>query len=90
MHYRIGWLCWKFLARLGVPMYLRVNVLRDPEASVFVATSPDLQGLVVEAETMDELIEETQEVIDMLLDEYLSSGNHAEPELRLRSGGIAA
>lgn len=88
--YRVGLPFWKQLARFGVPMYLRVNVLRDDKASVFVAMSPDLDGLVVEAETMDELVKEAREVIDMLLDEYLSSGNHAEPEFRLRSAGVAA
>lgn len=88
--YRVGLPFWRLAARLGAPMYLRVNVMRDSESSVFIAVSPDLEGLVVEAATMDELVEETREVIDMLLDEYLSSGNHAEPEFRLRGGVIAA
>jgi len=90
MHYRIGWLCWKFLARLGVPTYLRIKVLRDPEASVFIATSPDLQGLVIEAETMNELIEEAQAAIDMLLGEYLPSANYAVPEIRMKIASVAA
>lgn len=82
--YRVGLPFWKFLARCGVPMHLRVIVQHDAESSVFVATSPDLKGLVVEAETMDELVIETRDVIDMLLDEHLSNGKHAEPEFRMR------
>lgn len=82
--YRVGLPFWKFLARLGVPMHLRVLVQRDAESSMFVAVSPDLKGLIVEAETMDELVTETRDVIDMLLDEYLSNGKHAEPEFRMR------
>jgi len=88
--YRVGLPFWRFMARRGVPMYLRVNVLRDSAASVFVATSPDLDGLVVEAETMDELVTEARELISMLLGDYLSSDNYAEPELRLKGGRVAA
>jgi|SRR5690625_5101016 len=65
-------------------MYLRIKILRDPEASVFIATSPDLQGLVIEAETMNELIKEAQATIDMLLGEYLPSANYVAPEIRMK------
>lgn len=82
--YRVGLPFWKLLARLGVPVHLRVFVQRDTESSTFIAVSPDLKGLVVEADTMDDLVTETRDVIDMLLDEYLSSGKHAEPEFRMR------
>lgn len=83
--YRIGLPFWKLLARRGVPMHLRVIVQRDNEASVYIATSPDLNGFIVESETIDDLIKESSDVANMLLDEYLSNSNHAEPEFRLRS-----
>lgn len=66
-------------------MHLRIFVQRDAESRMFIAVNPDLKGLIVEAETMDELFTETRDVTDMLLDEYLSSGKHAEPELRMRA-----
>lgn len=72
------------MARLGVPMYLRVHVQRDQETQLFVATSPDLKALVVEANSMDELVAETQDVIDMLMGECLLGGHHAEAEFRIK------
>lgn len=56
--YRIGFPFWKQMARLGVPLKLRVNVILDDEAGVFVATSDDLRGLVCEAASMDDLVKE--------------------------------
>ena len=56
--YRIGFPFWKQAARLGVPLKLRIDVIRDPEANVFVATSKDLKGLVCEALSMDDLVKE--------------------------------
>lgn len=73
--YRIGNPFWKTLARHGVPLKLRVNVLKDEEAGVFIATSDDLRGLAAEAATMDELVAEVRSVIDDLLIEHL----HAKP-----------
>ncbi len=73
--YRIGYPFWKFIARCGVPLKLRIDVLRDKEAGVFVATSNDLRGLVAEAATMDELIIEVNAVLETLLTEHL----HAQP-----------
>ena len=39
-------------------MMIRVDAFFDKEANVFVATSPDLKGLVAEAETLDALEKE--------------------------------
>lgn len=47
--YRVGFPLWKLAARLNVPLLVRLEVLHDKEARVFVITSPDLKGLVVEA-----------------------------------------
>jgi len=87
--YRIGWPFWRFLAPFGVPLYLRLNFQQDSEASVIVAVCPDLNGLIVEAETMDEFVEEAQEMAALLLYEYLPSGKFGSPELRLRGSGLS-
>lgn len=82
--YRIGYPFWKLLARQGFPMKLRVNVMRDEEAGVFVATSADLPGLVAEAETMDALVKEVFTVTDDLLTEYLHISTPSRPTTDLR------
>lgn len=81
--YRIGFPFWKQLARLGVPLTVRVHVLRDEEAGVFVATSNDLRGLVCEAKTMDELIPEINSSVNDLLTFHIN-GNATPPVTDLR------
>lgn len=71
--YRIGLPMWKLYARLGGALFCRADVAHDKDANVFIATSPDLKGLVVEAETIDTLFIETQDCINMLLAEQLDS-----------------
>ena len=46
--YRLGWPGWKLVARIGVPTYMKLEVIHDVEAGVYVATSKSLPGLVVE------------------------------------------
>ncbi|WCN00448.1 DUF1902 domain-containing protein [Acidovorax sp. GBBC 1281] len=69
--YRVGFPGWKVAARLGIPLLVRVEVVEDRQAGVFVATSPDLQGLVVEAPSVGELLKSLYECTDMLLEETL-------------------
>ena len=69
--YRIGFPFWKQAARLGVPLKMRINVMRDREAGVFVATSDDLPGLVCEAASMAELLVEVNAATRELLGFYL-------------------
>ncbi len=68
--YKVGYPFWKAFARAGLPVSLRVDVLHDAEVDVFIATSPDLRGLVVEAKTVEELIQETNSAIEMLMEQY--------------------
>jgi len=82
--YRIGFPLWKAFARLGAPLKLRVNVIRDEEAGVFVATSDDLRGLVAEAATLDELVVEVHAVIEDLLAEQLKAAPQSQPVTDLR------
>lgn len=64
--YKVGLPFWKTVARAGFPVALRINVSYDHDAKVFIATSNDLRGLVVEARSVDELVCETNDAIDML------------------------
>ena len=71
MNYRVGLPGWKWVARARFPVSLRVNVSRDDEAGVFVASSPDLAGLVAEAATLDELVKAVNAGVDDLMADYL-------------------
>ena len=92
MFYRVGLPCWKFAARLGIPLMVRVNAFYDKEANVFVATSPDLKGLVAEAETLDALEREVAASATGLLSFYVSGNlqKNIFSELRVRDNLRAA
>ncbi|MBN8492372.1 MAG: DUF1902 domain-containing protein [Burkholderiales bacterium] len=84
LHYRYSWPFGQLLARIGVPTKIRVDVIRDQEAGVFVGTSEDVRGLVVEAETLDALVSEAMELIPELMHE--SAANERDiVDVRLRS-----
>lgn len=54
--YPVGFIGWKLFARLGVPLRIRVYMMRDEEAGVFVATCDDFLpkfGITVESETWE-------------------------------------
>lgn len=82
--YRIGFPFWKLMARLGVTLKIRINVRSDLEASVLVATSDDLPGLVCEAASMDELLLEVNAATHELLAILLESDSVATPVTDLR------
>ncbi len=65
--YPLSWLFAAELAKLGVPLAINVTVIYDDEAKVYIATSADLKGLVVEAETLDDLAKEVAELVPELL-----------------------
>ena len=79
---------WKFAARHGVPLLFRVEVIRDEEAGVYIATSPDLPGLVVEAETKDRLLSECLTCADALIEDGLKE-KLKRPPMAAWSGGFA-
>lgn len=89
--YRVGLPFWKFVARSGRPVRFRVNVRYDPEVNRYWAMSPDLDGLVVEGGTIDEVREEVRASAEALL-EMAVNGHHgrATPELRFRDTAICA
>lgn len=89
--YRVGRPLWREAARAGFALKFRVLVCRDEEAGVYVATSPDLRGLVVEAPTLDELREEIRTGADVLLDMQIGRAHpKALPVLKLHDTALAA
>ena len=66
--YRLGWLFAEFFASIGMPLLIKVDVFYDNEVDVYVATSSDLKGLIVEAQTLDELENEVKLLIPELLE----------------------
>ncbi len=67
MKYPINFPLASVFARLGATLVIRVNFTFDPVAKVFIATSTDVPGLIVEAETFVDLKNEAEEAIPILL-----------------------
>jgi len=63
MNYPINYPFAGFFRRLGFTMLVRIDVVFDKEAGVFIATSSDVPGLVLESETFDGLTNEVQEAV---------------------------
>jgi len=80
--YPVGWPLWKLAARAGLPLRFTLVVNFDPEACVFWGQSPDLDGLVVEAPTLQELHREALLAADLLLELQLSA--QRAPKLQIR------
>lgn len=83
MNYRAGLPGWKLAARAGFRINVRVNVMKDEEAGVYVGTSPDLSGLTVEAETLEELRSEVHGAAAKLLELALHMPARAKTEIRI-------
>lgn len=83
--YRVGLPFWKTFARLGVTVLVRVHVHQDKESQSFWADSPDLDGLVVSGQDLDELHREVVTATQLLLHEVVSSARaRATTEIRIR------
>jgi predicted RNase H-like HicB family nuclease len=78
--YRVGLPGWKLAAKWGVPVRLRVNITQDLEANVYVAVSPDLDGLIVEAHTLDALKDEALAAAAVLLELAIHSKPQAQTD----------
>jgi predicted RNase H-like HicB family nuclease len=66
--YKVGFPGWKLAAKLGVPVRLRVFIAQDLESNVYVAQSPDLEGLVLEGQTLEEIKKEALSCSKFLLE----------------------
>lgn len=85
--YRVGFPGWKIAARLGCPTYLRVIVYRDDESDSFWAKSPDLDGMVVAGQNLDEVFREVRLASEVLMDMAgaTKKARTPEPEFRMRA-----
>lgn len=68
---------------------VRVRIERLPEG-VWLATSDDLPGLVVEAPTRKELIDTVPKVAHELIMSYFEHGDTPPPELQRRAAATAS
>ncbi len=86
--FRVGFPGWKLAGRLGATLVYRVDVIHDTEAGVYVATSPDVRGLVAEAATMDALFHEVHAGADELIRDQIMPAKAGE--IRAAWGDVAA
>lgn len=85
INYPVGLPGWKVAARLGMHMKLRVDIHHDADTNSYWADSPDLDGLVVAAPTLDELRFEVRSAAEALLELAVHSRKlHTSPVLRFR------
>jgi len=78
--YRIGWPLWKLFAKAGIPLHFMLTIHFDEESKSFWADSPDVDGLVVAGETLEEVRREAEGAAELLLELQL---NHT-PKLSMR------
>ncbi len=64
---RVGFPGWKLLARLGLPLRVQVAVHFDDESKTLWADSPDLPGLAVAGDTLQELLHEAEAAAQVLV-----------------------
>ncbi len=73
MKYRIGWPGWKIAYKLGFQIYCVVVIGYTPkEENCFYVADSDLFGLNTDAKTIDELIDNINECVNLLLDEMIT------------------
>lgn len=90
MSYRVGMPGWKLAARLGVVLQVRVEVMFDSESQRYIATSPDLDGLVCEGGSWDELVPEVHDCVGMLMQAHLHRAPKRPPYTALHAAAVAA
>lgn len=89
MKYPINYPFSRVFAKLGAEIIIRVDFIHDKEANVFVATSQDIKGLVVEAETYEQLQSELKEAI-ATLSELSNSTNTYRTNVQLTDHILSA
>ena len=89
--YRVGFPGWKIVARFGAPMLVRVDVHYVAEAKSYWTSSPDLKGLVVTGDTLDELFREAKSGINDLMELELDGASvSAKPRLSFSNSALCA
>lgn len=91
MFYRVGFPFWKQAAKLGMGLSLRVHYHFDKEANSYWTTSPDLRGLVVAADTLEELHKEVSYAALDLIDLAVNNDHDkVTPQLKFLDGAMFA
>lgn len=89
--YRVGFPGWKIAARFGASMTVRVDVHYDPEVKSYWTSSPDLKGLVVTGNSLDELFREAKSGIHDLMEVELDGvAIEAKPRLSFSNSALCA
>lgn len=89
--YRVGFPFWKLAARLNVPLLVRVHVHQDKASNTYWADSPDLDGLTVSGQDLDELHREVLAATNALLGLAVSGHpTRARTEMRIRDDALCA
>lgn len=83
MAYRIGWPFWKWFAKHGFSLKIRVGVNYDPEAKCYYVAWSDLPGLNTDADTLEELKDNLRECVNMLLGEYMPDTSNVHASMRV-------
>jgi len=82
MNYPISYPLANFFSALGAKLIIRIDFIHDKEADVFIATSKDIQGLVIETASYEELQSEIKEAI-ATLSELSNSKNNMHTDVVL-------
>lgn len=80
--YRVGFPAWRLVAKLGVPMVIKVVVHKDHESGTFWAEGQGLRGLVVTGRDLNELYRECTAAIEELMS--LELGGHSPKSVEPR------
>ncbi len=86
--YPLGFPFWKLFGQLGAPIMVTVEVRKDEEAGVYIATNPII-GLALESESLDALAEEIESAIPELLSIVCPPVTKPLTNWRYRNGSLA-
>lgn len=81
--YQIGKPLWKWFAKRGVTLRLRVGVGYDAEAKCYYVAWSDLPGINTDADTLEELKKNIQECVELLLEDYISDTSNVHASMRV-------
>ena len=87
--WRLGWPGWRFAARLGLPIRIKIDVCHDWEADVYFAVSPAI-GLAVEAQSLDTLMKEIETAVPELITLEHASIAHPRTDIRFHDDFVTA
>ena len=89
--YRVGLPGWKIAARAGIPLLVRVDVHYDPDVKSYWTTSPDLVGLIVTGNSIDELLNEAKIGMNELIELAIKDRRFtAAPQLNFSPEALCA